>query len=645
MTNMVSASRFPWRSPLSADWSGRWAALDRRVRALDEHSEPAEYGAIAIEARRLANQALGPHENLKLEHLARRMLPGAERFKDLRHFRLGLIGNRTLSYLVAPLRAAGLSRGLLIEAVEVPYDLAIAMAVGPTTTFDGRPFDTSVIVLDEAAFPGSRVPLDLAHEADAFSDAEVFLERLIRGICGAVGAPAIVATMPATESNVSSSELALPGSTPRLLVRLNNMISDGAGRRDWIIWDLAALASRVGIDNWIDSVRFHEAKIPFRIELGPLVADHLCRTLAAIAGKSCRALVFDLDNTIWGGVVGDDGVSGIRLGQNSAEGEAYLAFQRFLLTLRQRGVVLAVCSRNTDAIAREPFRKHPEMLLREEHIAIFQANWEDKATNLKAIAEALNLGLESIAFADDNAAERERVRQELPLVSVIEIGDEPALFSARIADSGVFEHLPLTADDRSRAASYQTRAASAELRTRIGNHHEYLRSLNMKLSVSRFDEVGRSRIVQLINKSNQFNLTTRRYNEIQVRDFEENVRDILCWQARLEDAFGQHGVIGVVIVRKLQEDWEIDTWLMSCRVVARGIEETLMNVLMAEARSAGARGITAEYVPTQRNGLVADLYPRLGFSRVKADAIVGSRFRAYPDSHPRLKSFIEVERL
>ena len=620
-------------------------ALDGRVRALDEHTGPPEYAAIAIEARRLANQELGPRENLKLEHLARRMLPAAERFQDLHHFRLGLIANRTLSYLVAPLRAAGLARGLLVEAFEVPYDQAIALAVDPATTFDGRPFDATVIMLDEAAFPASTVPPDLARESDALSDAEILLERLIRRICGAVGAPAIVATMPATESNVSSSELAMPGSAPRLLMRLNNMIADGAGRRDWVMWDLAALASRVGIDNWIDAVRFHEAKIPFRIELAPVVADHLCRTLAAVAGKSCRALVFDLDNTIWGGVVGDDGASGIRLGQNSAEGEAYLAFQRFVLILRQRGVVLAVCSRNTDAIAREPFQKHPEMLLREEHIAIFQANWEDKATNVKAIAAALNLGLESIAFADDNAAERERVRQELPLVSVIEIGAEPALFSARISDSGAFEHLPLTADDRGRAASYQTRAASAELRTRIGNHDEYLRSLNMKLSVSRFDELGRSRIVQLINKSNQFNLTTRRYNEIQIREFEENVQDILCWQARLEDAFGEHGVVGVVIVRKLQEHWEIDTWLMSCRVIARGIEETLMNVLMAEARSAAARAIMAEYVPTPRNTLVADLYPRLGFSLVRADAIVGSRYCAYPDSHPHLKSFIEVERL
>jgi len=402
----------------------------------------------------------------------------------------------------------------------------------------------------------------------------------------------------------------------------------------------------VGRDNWIDSVRFHEAKTPFRIELGALVADHLCRTIAAMTGKSCRALVLDLDNTLWGGVVGDDGVSGIRLGQNSAEGEAYADFQRFIMNLRRRGIVLAVCSKNTDAIAREPFRIHPEMLLKEEHIAVFQANWLDKASNLKAIAEALDLGLESVAFADDDAAERERVRQELPLVSVPEIGSEPAFYAARIADSGVFEHLLLTADDRARAENYQHRAAGAELKARIGNYGEYLDSLKMTLSVSRFDAIGRARIVQLINRSNQFNLTTRRYGEIEIREFEENAKGILCWQVRLDDRFGQHGIVGVVIVRMAPQIWTIDTWLMSCRVLSRGIEETLMNLLMAEAREAGVETITGEYLATPRNALVADFYRRLGFSPAENEArSAGTWYRAHPASHARLKSFIEIKRL
>jgi FkbH-like protein len=427
---------------------------------------------------------------------------------------------------------------------------------------------------------------------------------------------------------------------------LNRLIVDGAQRREWIMWDLEALAARVGRDNWFDAVRFHEVKAPFRIDLGALVADHLCRTIAAMTGKSCRALVLDLDNTLWGGVVGDDGVPGIRLGQNSAEGEAYVDFQRFIMNLRRRGIVLAVCSKNTDAIAREPFRTHPEMLLKEQHIAVFQANWLDKASNLTAIAEALDLGLESLGFADDDAAERERVRQELPMVSVPEIGSEPAYYAARIADSGIFEHLLLTSDDRARAESYQRRTAGAELKARIGNYDEYLDSLKMTLTVSRFDAIGRARIAQLINKSNQFNLTTRRYSEIDIRRFEENTQEILCWQASLEDRFGRHGVVAVVIVRTAPRIWAIDTWLMSCRVLSRSIEETLMNLLMAEARAAGVETVAGEYLPTPRNALVADFYRRLGFSPAEnATPSPGAWYRAHPASHVRLKSFIEIRRL
>jgi FkbH-like protein len=286
------------------------------------------------------------------------------------------------------------------------------------------------------------------------------------------------------------------------------------------------------------------------------------------------------------------------------------------------------------------------MLLKEEHIAIFQANWDDKATNLKAIAEALDLGLESLVFIDDNPAERERVRQELPFVSVPEIGSEPALYPARIADSGVFEHLLLTAEDRTRAESYQTRAAAAVLKERIGNYDDYLESLKMKLTVSRFDEIGRARILQLVNRSNQFNLTTRRYNDNEIRLLEENTRDVLCWQARLEDAFGQHGIVGVVVVRKTSQVWTIDTWLMSCRVLSRGVEDALMNLLMADARDAGVETIIGEYIPTSRNALVSDFYRRMGFEPIPAEREMdsGTRYAARPATHSQLRSFIAITR-
>ena len=219
---------------------------------------------------------------------------------------------------------------------------------------------------------------------------------------------------------ISSVGLVTPGAEDaHLLPRLNELIASGAARRDWLLWDLADLATRVGYSAWFDSVRSFEAKIPFRIEVAPLVADQLSRLLAAIGEvKPAAPWLLDLDNTVWGGVIGDDGLSGIRVGQNDAEGQAYISFQHFVLELRRRGIVIAICSKNADEIARHPFQSHPEMVLREHHIAVFQVNWEDKATNVKAVADTLGLGLESLCFVDDNPAERARVRQELPLVTV-----------------------------------------------------------------------------------------------------------------------------------------------------------------------------------------------------------------------------------
>jgi predicted enzyme involved in methoxymalonyl-ACP biosynthesis len=324
MPEQISSSHFSWRPKLAADWLLRCGALDTRIRALNEKSPAAEFDAISIEARQLAGQALGPHEHLKMEQLAGRMLAHHERLAGLRHFRVGLIGNRTISHLIPPLSAAGLVRGLLVEAFEVPYDWVVRRAhhrdkPGEPARADaflrgGVPVraDASVIIFDENAFRGSDAPLDSEREEQALRDARVFIRRTVSSVDDDFGGRAVVSTLPLAAWNISSSEAALRGSSRSFLLRLNQLIADGAQGREWLMWDLAALASRVGGDCWFDVIRFHEAKIPFRFELAPFVADHLCRTLAAISGKSCRALVLDLDDTLWGGVVGDDGVSGIR---------------------------------------------------------------------------------------------------------------------------------------------------------------------------------------------------------------------------------------------------------------------------------------------------------------------------------------------
>jgi FkbH-like protein len=353
--------------------------------------------------------------------------------------------------------------------------------------------------------------------------------------------------------------------------------------------------------------------------------------LGAMRGKARRVLVLDLDNTVWGGVVGDDGPERLVLGRGDPEGEAFLEVQRTALRLRERGVVLAVSSKNHDEVARTPFRTHPEMLLRESHIAVFQANWSDKASNLAAIAGTLSLGLDALVLLDDNPAERALVRGALPEVAVPELPDEPALYARTLLAAGYFEAAAFTQADRERAEQYTHNARRAELAAQFGDTDAFLRSLDMVARVAPFDAAGRARIAQLVGKTNQFNLTTRRYNEAQVAEFEA---DSAVWarQVRLEDRLGDNGMVAVVVCRRAHEAWTIDTWLMSCRVIGRRLEELTLDLVAAAARAGGARAIVGEFRPTGRNELVRDLYARLGFALVE-EGPEGTRWRLDLDGY------------
>jgi FkbH-like protein len=605
----MKTSTLGWRPPLASNWAERFAKVEAEIaeRNICDYAE----------LKSLSNQQLSMREQLRVERLAKKLNKSGAPHADFQTVSVGLLGHGTLSYLPAPLAAAGLARGLLISSEEAPYNSVASFAFSPTNCFE-KSLDAILIVLDESAFSGKRPILDVSAETSALNEAEALVVALAESAKSKTGCPAIFATLPSTHQ-IGASDMATVGSSTRFRHRMNMILADGAMEGKWLLWDQAALANRVGLEHWFDPKMYHAAKIPFSVEVCPLAADNIASQLAALKGKAARALVLDLDNTLWGGVIGDDGLAGLGLGQNSAVGEAFVAFQDFILGLRERGVVLAVCSKNNDDIAREPFQDHPEMVLKEEHIAVFQANWNDKATNIRSIAETLSLGLESIAFVDDNPAERERVRQELPLVSTIEVGSDPSLYIERVMQSGVFDHLPLTTEDTARAASYGGRAAAAQVRAKVGNYEEYLTSLEMEMSINTFDDVGRPRIAQLINKSNQFNLTTRRYSEEDVRKL-QNDPDLFGWQVTLKDKFAAHGMIAVVIVRKNTPDWIIDTWLQSCRVLERGVEQTIMNSLLQEAERLGVERIKATYIPTDRNTMVADFFEKFGFQVDKEHA-------------------------
>ena len=323
--------------------------------------------------------------------------------------------------------------------------------------------------------------------------------------------------------------------------------------------------------------------------------------------------MLDLDNTLWGGVIGDDGMDGIRIGQGSAEGEAFADFQAYAAALARRGVILAACSKNDEANALEPFERHPDMVLKRADLSAFVANWNDKATNLREIAARLNIGLDALVFADDNRFERDLVRRELPVVAVPELPEDPALYARTIADAGYFEALGVTAEDRGRSSLYHANAARDALQASTTDMASYLSSLEMRLQWRPFDRTGLQRITQLINKTNQFNLTTRRYSEEEVAAVMDDPRAVGL-QLRLVDRFGDNGIIAVVIGRLDEDDrLQLDTWLMSCRVLGRRVEEATLEVVRQEAERLGASALLGAYQPTAKNGMVKGHYVRLGF--------------------------------
>jgi FkbH-like protein len=406
----------------------------------------------------------------------------------------------------------------------------------------------------------------------------------------------------------------LPFSMGSYLRRLNQGIFDEAPAHV-AVHDMERLSSLHGKWAWSDDRFYFDAKLPCAPEHLPVLAHSLCSQVLAINGKSKKCLVLDLDNTLWGGVIGDDGLGGIVLGQGDPQGEAFVAFQQYARRLKDRGVILAVCSKNDEANAREPFESHPEMVLRLNDITCFVANWDDKATNLRRIAEEINIGIDSLVLVDDNPVERGIVRRFLPEVGVPELPEDPAGYVRVLDLHRYFEMTALSQEDLERSQMYAADAQRKAMMTSTVNLDEYLQSLNMTAVVEPLNDVNFERFAQLINKSNQFNLTTKRYSPADL----ERVRSDPEWVTRgfrLRDQFGDNGLICVVLGYKDDVALEIDSWLMSCRVLNRGVEELVMSHLHSLAREAGLKYVEGEYRPTSKNGMVKDHYQGLGFEKV-----------------------------
>ncbi|MSP56570.1 MAG: HAD-IIIC family phosphatase [Myxococcales bacterium] len=425
----------------------------------------------------------------------------------------------------------------------------------------------------------------------------------------------------------------VPGSFSDAVQVMNRGLSEACReRKNLAILDTDDIASWFGRAAWFDEKRWVLAKSPCALDFLPHLAQGAVDIATASLGAGVKCVILDLDNTLWGGVIGDDGVDGIRLGHID-DGEAFVAFQAFLKELRNRGILLAVCSKNDHHNAVKPFREHPDMVLKEDDITVFVANWQNKAQNIETIKETLNIGYDSMVFLDDNVFERNLVRQMLPEVIVPELPEDPVDYVKYVASLNLFETASFSELDRQRAELYAVEAKREGLKHSFSNIEDYLKSLEMTIVVDRFDTFNLPRIAQLIQRSNQFNLATRRFNEAQCEAMMRDDAAFLPLHISLSDKFGDHGLISVVVLRRSKpEDGQpprvyIDEYLMSCRVLLRGVEQYVMNEVFRWAATSGAEAVEGCFVPTSKNGMVKDFYAKFGFERLPDEDAPGAGAR------------------
>ena len=545
--------------------------------------------------------------------LLRRLEDAAAKHATLT-LRVAVVGSYTTAQFAAMLRLAALRERIWLELYEAPFDSYEQELLSPDSgTFKSKP-EVVVLAVHEGAL---RLPRD-STTPDADVEAETARWTGLWERAQTVAGAGVVQHNFATRPEVPEGHLAtrLAGSRRAMTLALNARIGEAAGDRVSIV-DCERLSATLGKERWFDDRYWHLSRQATSLAAVPLLAAHTAAVIAARVGRSRRCLVLDLDNTLWGGIVGEDGVEGIELGGGPV-GEAFVAFQEYVLALKAAGVVLAVASRNDDAAARAPFESHPDMRLSLDDFALFLANWDDKAANVSRIAQELDLALDALVFVDDDAANCARVREALPAVDVIALPADPAEYVTALARYPRFELASRTAEDQSRTELYAARAKAAELRASAETLDDYLAGLAMEAEIAPFDELHMPRIAQLVAKTNQFNLTTRRHSAERLQAF---AADPACehFYLRLRDRFGDHGLVGVLVAEQQGDAMEIDTWLISCRVVGRTVERTMFERLCRAAAERGCSVVRGSYIATERNGLVEDLYEQLGASLLKRE--------------------------
>lgn len=525
--------------------------------------------------------------------------------------KVALAGDTATQFLATALKGTGIDRGFNIDLFEADYNQVERQLLD--TTSDLYAFDADYIVVFQSTHKllstFNKLPVEQQH---TLADERT---SFVRAIAAMTKSRVIYYNYPEIDDAVFGS---YANKVERSFIyqvrRLNLLLMEcSMANPNLFINDVASIQNKLGRDAMFHPAVYIGSEMVLSLDVIPHVAARTLDIIAAIQGKFKKCLILDLDNTVWGGIVGDDGYEKLELGHELGIGKAFTEFQHWALKLKNRGVVLAVCSKNNEETAKEPFRKHPEMVLRLDDIAVFIANWENKADNIRQIQSILNIGFDSMVFLDDNPFERNIVRENLPDVTVPELPEDPAEYLEFLYGLNLFETATFSKADADRTKQYQVEAKRAATQISFTNEADFLKSLHMESEVRPFNSFNIPRVSQLSQRSNQFNLRTVRYTEADIEKMSED-SNFQNFSFTLTDKFGDNGLISVVILEKKDNDTLfIDTWFMSCRVLKRGMEHFTLNTIADYAKQNGFKRIVGEYIPTAKNSMVKDHFTQLGF--------------------------------
>lgn len=554
-----------------------------------------------------------------------------------KEYRIAVLGNVATQFLSQAIGGYAHLCGMNLKVFDADYDQIDAQLLDPSSETYGYAPDYILLYLATDRIYEEFMKSDPSLRASFADDMIGKLKRywdLIEAHCGArilqMGFTSI------NDAAFGSYGLRTAEAFAYQMKKLDWLLSREAGERKGVYpVDILSVQQEIGTGKFYDPVLYYNAKVNIALDSMGYVAKKVFDVIDSLQGHAKKCVILDLDNTLWGGVIGDDGLSGIEIGE-LGRGHAYADLQLWLKSLKQRGILLAVCSKNEEDTAKEPFISHEEMVLKLSDIAIFVANWQDKASNIRYIQQTLNIGMDSMVFIDDNPFERELVRSMIPEICVPELPSDPACYLGYLQSLNLFETASYSSEDADRTGMYQAEAKRRESEAAFASLDDYLISLEMEGEALPFDEMHYPRIAQLTQRSNQFNLRTVRYTEEDIARIASDEGYVTLYYT-LKDKFGDHGLVSVVILKKESDNvFFVDTWLMSCRVLKRGMEEFIINHLVSAAGENGAKTLKAEYIPTKKNKMVEHIYEQMGF-----DSAGDNKYSLNVDDFRELKTYIK----